>query len=115
MNRVILSLAVVLVSALQLTTLTAQEPSKKKADPARIQGMKAALADIEKGFLKLKTIPPPAPPWYGEYLALVKKECGVDVVNVNDAGAQMQGYNALMMLEIEHRFGKGILEKLGTK
>lgn len=89
------------------------------ANPDRIRGMKAALADIEKGLLKVKSVPPPASPWYGDYLDLLKKECGIEIVHIDTSktklDAEFHGYNAMMMLEIEHQFGQGILDKLNKK
>lgn len=38
-----------------------------KTDPGRVKGMRAAIADIEKGTLKLVTPPTPAPAWEAEY------------------------------------------------
>jgi len=55
MNRILCSLALVLVGAGPLTALGTQTRlTKGKADPVRIQAMKEALADIENGHLKLK-------------------------------------------------------------
>jgi len=95
------------------------EPDKKKPDPDRLKGMKAAVADIEVGKLKLKYPPLPAPAWHGVYIDLVKKECGVDHELVREftgkPGIEMRGYNDVMTVEIEYRFGKGILDKLREK
>jgi hypothetical protein len=95
------------------------EPDKKKPDPDRLKGMKAAVADIEAGKLKLKYMPLPAPPWQGRYVELLRKECGVEWETVEKATAdliaEMGGYDDVMIVEIEHRFGKGILEKLQKK
>jgi hypothetical protein len=95
------------------------EPVKKKPDANRLKGMKAAVADIEAGKLKLKSMPLPAPPWHGRYVELLKKECGVEWETVSEATAdpiaEMGGYDDVMTAEIEHRFGKGILGKLLEK
>jgi hypothetical protein len=94
------------------------EPDKKKPDPNRLKGMKAAVVDIEAGKLKLKYPPLPAPVWQGRYVDLLKKECGVEWETVRAAAdliAEMGGYDDVMIVEIEHRFGKGILEKLQKK
>ena len=94
----------------------------KPADPDRIAGMKEALADLEKGFLKIKGVPPPSSPWEDEYRKLLKQECGIDNVYVSyeetstpKLQARMEGYNDLMLLEIEHRYGRDIFERLGKK
>src|SRR5258707_1475043 len=52
------------------------EPDKKKPDPNRLKGMKAAVADIEAGKLKLKYPPLPDPVWQERYVELLKKEGG---------------------------------------
>jgi len=95
------------------------EPDKKKPDPNRLKGMKAAVADIEAGKLKLKYPPLPDPVWQERYVELLKKECGVEWETVNEATAdqiaEMGGYDGVIILEIEYRFGKGILEKLQKK
>lgn len=99
-----------------------KEPARAndtKVNPHRLQGMKSAIADIERGLLRIKQVPPPAAPWYGDYLDLLKKECGVETIHVDpatdDALAEMGGYNAVMLAEIEHRHGKGILGKLNER
>src|SRR5207302_257334 len=97
-----------------------------KMDPARLRGMKAAVVDLEKGLLKVKRFyisigQMAAPKWWGEYVSLLKKECGIALVYVDEARfpppphPDMDGYNAVMLLEIERRFGKGILAKLRSK
>jgi hypothetical protein len=90
-----------------------------KPSAARLKGMKEALADIEKGQLRQKEFPLPDPAWFGDYLKLLKDKCGVDWVTVEirvndpkDPRAEIDGYNDVMRVEIEHRFGKDILEKL---
>jgi hypothetical protein len=104
------------------STAEPQPPDAKasKISPARLKGMKAAIADIEAGKLKQKLIPPPAPPWWERYVELLKKECGVglDLVTgktTEELLAGMKGYNDVMRAEIEHRFGRDILNKLGEK
>jgi len=95
------------------------EAARTKVNPQRLKGMKAAVADIEGGLLRMRQIPPPAPPWYSEYLELLKKECGLELINVDTSNdkvlAEMHAYNDVMLLEIEHRHGKGILNKLGER
>src|SRR5437870_8424019 len=81
MNRIRFSLALVLA----LTAAEAFAEGKvKRVNPARLEGMKAALADIEKGALKLRVVPPPAPPWEADYVKLVKEKCGVEFIYVDD-------------------------------
>lgn len=90
-----------------------------KSDPHRVKGMKAAVADIEADMLRLKVPPLPAPAWHETYLALLKKEFGIEAEHVVEftgpAGRELHGYNAVMTLEIEHRFGKGVLDKMREK
>ena len=90
-----------------------------KPSAARLKGMKEALAEIEKGQLKQKEFPLPDPAWFGDYLELLKKKCGVEWVTVEigsvdpkDPRAEIDGYNDIMRVEIEHRFGKDVLQKL---
>jgi len=98
------------------------DPGKVKPTAARLKGMKDALADIEKGQLKQKEFALPDPAWFGQYRQLLKKECAVDWVTVDKSSdepknprAEIDGYNDVMRVEIEHRYGKGILEKLHEK
>jgi hypothetical protein len=116
-------IAVVVVSGLVFSSL-ADEPkggsAKGKPNPARLKGMKAALADIEKGSLKQKEFPLPDPAWFGVYMELLKKECGVewemvDQKDYKEGRAELDGYNDVMRVEIEHRYERGILDKLNTK
>ena len=94
------------------------ETKDKAKTAARLKGMRAALADLDKGVLKQKSFPLPDPAWFADYLRLLKKECGVDWETVDNPPeteallAEMGGYNDVMRVEIEHRYGKGILEKL---
>ena len=96
------------------------EQDQKQPNPDRLRGMKAAVADIEAGKLKLKPFPLPDPPWHGRYVELLKKEYGVEWERVTDKAAakliaEMGGYNDVMLVEIEHRFGRAVLEKLQKK
>jgi imidazolonepropionase-like amidohydrolase len=106
-----------------LGSLPAQSPGGgaegAKPAAARLKGMRDALADIEKGLLKQKGFSQPDPAWFPEYLRLLKKEHGIDWETVaksqeepRDARAGLDGYNEVMLAEIEHRFGKGALDKL---
>jgi hypothetical protein len=94
-------------------------PDKKKPDPDRLKGMKAAITDIEAGKLILRWPPLPDSLQVINYKAILKKECGVEAEVVGDfKGAEspveraMAGYNDVMQTEIEYRFGKGTLERL---
>jgi hypothetical protein len=105
--------------ALYATTAPAADPTspdKGKATAERVKGMKAAVAEIEKGKLKLHFPPAPFPAWHQEYVASLKKECGVEAEAIagvdRKRGEEMDGYNDVMRTEIEYRFGKGILDKL---
>gem|GEM_PF-4475931 len=45
--------------------------------PGRWKGMKAAVADLDKGVLQLNEYPPlPSPPFHSAYTRLLKTECG---------------------------------------
>jgi hypothetical protein len=116
--------ALVVVTGLVLNS-RADEPRKAdlpkgKPNPARLKGMKAAVADIEKGLLKQKEFPLPDPAWFPDYLALLKKECGVtwemvDPKDYKEGRAELDGYNDVMRVEIEYRSERGILDKLKKK
>jgi hypothetical protein len=84
------------------------------------RGLRTALADIEAGRLKWKSLPLPSPAWHGRYVELLKKELGVDIevvtaTTTEEALAEMNGYNDLMRVEIEHRFGAGAMNRLGQQ
>lgn len=115
----LVSALLVVLGGLIVGPLAADPPRPAKPSAARLKGMKEALADIEKGQLKQKEFPLPDPAWFGDYLELLKKKCGVDWVTVEigsadpkDPRAEIDGYNDIMRVEIEHRFGKDILQKL---
>jgi hypothetical protein len=97
------------------------KPDKNKLNPDRLKGMKAAIAEIESGKLKLKSFPPPASPWHDRYVNLLKMECGIECELISTDKdrdkivAEMGGYNDVMRAEIEHRFGVGIINNLGKK
>ena len=119
--RVFLCVLAIAVLAGFCTAPAHSGPPKAKLDQKhpnadRLKGMKAAVADIEAGKLKLKSPPLPDPPWHGPYVKLLKKECGVEWEMVTDKFdkliPKMGGYNDVMRVEIEHRFGYGILGKL---
>jgi hypothetical protein len=93
---------------------------REQPNPDRLIGMKAAIADIEAGKLKQKSPPLPDPGWHERYVELLKKECGVEWEMVTGIStvkqvAEMWGYNDVMRVEIEHRFGRDILRKLEKK
>src|SRR5262245_1628248 len=96
-------------------------PAKHKPNPDRLSGMKAAVADIEAGKLKQKFPPFPDSVQQRNYTELLKKECGVESQVVGEAAkserarAEMKGYNDVMRVEIEYRFGAGTLDKLWKK
>jgi hypothetical protein len=95
------------------------QPGEAKPSAARLKGMKEALAEIEKGHLRQKEFALPAPAWFGEYLKMLREKCGVNWITVEmrsedpkDPRAEIDGYNDVMRVEIEHRFGKDILKTL---
>jgi hypothetical protein len=93
---------------------------QKQPNPDRLRGMRAAVADIEAGKLKQRSFPLPDPAWHGQYVEMLRKECGVEWEIVTDKAAapliaEMGGYNDVMRVEIEHRFGRDTLEKLQKK
>jgi hypothetical protein len=96
------------------------EPDKKQPNAYRVKGMKAAIADIEAGKLKLRSGALPDPSWHRRYVELLNEECRVDWETVTDKPtakliAEMGGYNDVMRVEIEDRFGRAILDKLRKK
>lgn len=89
--------------------------SKPKPNAARLKGMKAAIVDIEKGALKEKHPPYPDAPQHKAYFdALKKLGVTIEVVNAKTQAEkdEMGGYNDVIRVEIEHRHGRGIVEKL---
>ncbi len=95
------------------------ERAKSKLSPARLKGMKVAIADLEKGVLKQKEYPPlPYPPRYPVFIRLLESECGLEweVIRSPRDSKQLReeigGYNDIMRAEIEHRFGREIFAKL---
>jgi hypothetical protein len=90
--------------------------TKSRPNDARLKGMKAAIGDLEMGILKQKHPPYPDAPQHRDYVDALKKNYGV-VAEVVDEKNKAQrderdGYNDVMRVEIEHRFGRGILDKL---
>jgi hypothetical protein len=68
--------------------------------------------------LKQKSFPLPDPAWHADFVKLLKKECGVLWENVTEilySQEELNGYNGVLHLEIEHRFGRGILGRLHTQ
>jgi hypothetical protein len=92
------------------------EPAKKKVNEARLKGMRDAVADLEKGFLKQKDYNDrPDDLTSINFALLMTKECGVvweRMSSLEISVEEMGGYNDVMRVEIEHRFGRGIVEKL---
>ena len=83
------------------------ETAESKAARARLRGLESALKEIEQGTLKLVGVPPPASPWHEDYLKLLKRECGIEHVYTNERlDSGRDAYFALMLMEIEHRYGK---------
>jgi hypothetical protein len=85
----------------------------------RLKGMKAAVADLEKGKLKLRSLPLPDAAWQQQYIDLLRSEYGVAWETTDDVseplGRELLGYNDVMRAEIEHRFGKDALQTLEKK
>jgi hypothetical protein len=85
-----------------------------------VKGSADATCDIGNDALKLKEYPPtPSPAWHEKYVKLLKERCNVEweVVQgpavVSEALVQeVAAYNELMRVEVERRFGDGILLKL---
>jgi hypothetical protein len=86
---------------------------------ARTKGIAAAANDTGNDTLKLKEYPPmPPPPWHAKYVQRLKEHCNAEwevVQGPADSDAlreEVNAYNEVMRVEIERRFGVGILEKL---
>jgi hypothetical protein len=115
--KVVCRLACAAILGACSTAAVAEEaPSKSKPNEARLKGMKDAIADLEMGILKQRHPPYPDAPQHRAYFNALKKNYGVAVEVVDDKNkAQREergGYNDVMRVEIEHRFGRGILDKL---
>jgi WD40 repeat protein len=114
--------------------LTAKDNGKAlrphRPDPARIKGMKDALDDMAAGKLRLTWQWQSLPPGLQDlatlqeqiYCDLLKKECGIEthvhnpLLALSEEGeVAMRAYNDIMTMEIEHRFGAGILARLSEK
>jgi len=130
MKVVLVPVSAVLLVCLELLVVaeaSGKEPGKglapanpNKPDPDRFKGMKAALGDLQAGKLKQKSFPLPAPPWHARYVELLKKECGVEWETLTGEATlkkitELAGYNDVMRVEIEHRFGRDILDTLQKK
>jgi hypothetical protein len=88
-------------------------PEVAKIKPERARAMKAAIADIEAGTLRQTLVYPFAPPAFiGQYGDLARKEYGIEIHLTRDLIDDGNGYNDVMRVEIEHRFGHGVLTKL---
>jgi hypothetical protein len=108
---------------LAVAAMAADKPeaalAQKKVSEVRLKGMKDALVDLEKGFIKQKDYNdrPDSRSWRA-FVELVTKECGVvweTVKRDRVSEEEMGGYNDVMRAEIEHRFGRGIFEELHKK
>jgi hypothetical protein len=116
-SSAVCSLACAVMLALGTSAAGADDvPAKSKPNDARLKGMKAAIGDIEKGVLKEKHPPYPDAPQHTEYFGKLKKDYGVAIEVVDDKTKAQRdetaGYNDVMRVEIEHRFGRGLLDKL---
>jgi hypothetical protein len=94
-----------------------KSPSKAEGaattmDADRLKGIKAAVTDLEAGKLKIRSAALPVAVWHETYLDVLQKECGIEWETVTEhtgrSGIELRGYNDVMIMEIEHRFGKGI-------
>ena len=86
---------------------------------ARLAGMNSAIADLRKMILMLKEYPPlPYAPHHPEYIRLLESEFQVSwkVINSKDDSQdlceEVGEYNDVMRAEIEHLFGRDILERI---
>ncbi|HAY81473.1 MAG TPA: hypothetical protein DCY79_16840 [Planctomycetaceae bacterium] len=93
-----------------------------KIHPGRWKGMKAAVADLDKGVLQLNEYPPlPSPPFHSAYTWLLQTECGVGWQLVKSPKysealrGSVAGYHDVMRAEIEYRFGRDILTQLRSR
>ena len=96
------------------------QPDKNQPNLYRLKGMKAAIADIEAGKLRQKSGSLPDPPWHRRYVELLNEKCRVRWETITDKPtakliAEMGGYNDVMRVEIEDRFGRDILDTLRNK
>jgi hypothetical protein len=91
-------------------------PAEKKVSGHRLKGMRGAVADLEAGHVKQKDYNDrPDTPARRAFVELMKKECGVawePVARDRVTQDELGGYNDVMRAEIEHRFGRGVIEKL---
>jgi soluble cytochrome b562 len=111
-----LVLVCITVLVLAASSVCAEDaPAKRKPNEARIKGMKVAIDDIEKGILKEKHQPYPDSPQMIEYYGTLKKiGVTIEIVDKSDKATmdEMEGYNDVMRVEIEHHHGRGILDSL---
>ena len=87
----------------------------------RESGKTQATQAITAGTLLLKEYPPlPSPPAHAEYVALLRKRCGVDYAvprlpagtDATEFIQHIRGWNEVMKAEIRRKFGAQILDKL---
>jgi hypothetical protein len=96
------------------------DPKPGQEHRERINGMKDAVANIEKGIFKLKLAGPPDTAPQKAFFDLLKNECKFEVEVLSEpptcfTGPYLKGYNAVMHLEIDHRFGEGTLARLQAR
>jgi hypothetical protein len=81
-------------------------------------GRERAENDLAMGWLMVRTLPLPSPPWAGRFSQLVRDQ-GIKMKATQTVAEYhtdyIQAYNQRMMIEIEKKFGRGIIEKLETR
>jgi hypothetical protein len=105
--------------ALAAAVAAPDDSPETKPSASRLQGMKAAISDLENGVLKQKEYPALLyPPHYPKFIRLLKSECHVEWEVIESRAdsdklrEEVGGYNDVMRAEIEHRYGRDIFEKL---
>lgn len=85
----------------------------------REKGVRDAKEALAAGKLMLKEYPPlPSPAGHNEYVALLRKKCGVDYKVISTPGfseklkQEVWGWNEVMETEIERKFGADIFQQL---
>src|SRR5438105_131579 len=117
-QRLIASLAIVVLAGCQQTTATFNVTAGSTTALApRAKGAKEAADAIAAGQLKWKEYPPlPAPASHGNYIRLLKERCNVDYevaslrkgMAEEDFRQEIQGWDDTMRVEIQKRFGDNI-------
>jgi hypothetical protein len=118
MNKTFLLLIVIAFSSLLTAGIAhGQKAPDGYSQAAYDRGRTDARNDISRGILAYEFAGLPAPT-DDEYTRLLRERCQVELRRVAgdeiriDAISHMIGYNEISLPEIEHRFGKGILEKV---